>query len=128
MSQQVRVKLFLLVILLGALAGVLGMPATQVASAAPPCEYCDYKQESCLNGTCCSSCAQNATCCQNLVASCYAFCWDRPRPWLPCAPFGLPVVLKERGRPIDSTAAFGQLESPSVIRFWHAERSGSGCH
>jgi hypothetical protein len=73
-AQGTRTKLLLLVILLGVVAGILAMPGAQMVAAAPPCEYCDYKYESCLNGTCCTGCAQDWTCCHNLVASCYAFC------------------------------------------------------
>ena len=74
MKKTTRVRVFLLLVLLGMLAGVFSTPAVQVAVAAPPCDYCDTKLENCLNQTCCTQCHGDDTCCRNLVASCYAWC------------------------------------------------------
>jgi hypothetical protein len=74
MTRTTRLRLFSLLVLLGVLAGVFTTPAVQTATAAPPCDYCEAKFESCLARTCCTQCNGNDTCCRNLVASCWASC------------------------------------------------------
>ena len=80
MRNPTRVRLFLLLVLVGVLAGVFTTPAGQVALAAPPCSVCDNRWESCISQTCCGTCTAcqqcqgNWDCCDNLVASCYAVC------------------------------------------------------
>jgi hypothetical protein len=74
MRNTTRVRLFLLLVLVGALAGVFATPAGQVASAAPLCEWCDNKYDACLARTCCTQCNGSDPCCANLVANCWANC------------------------------------------------------
>ena len=75
MTKPTRVRLFLVLVLLGVVAGIVATPASQVAVAAPPCDYCDRKYEGCLEGTIYPICQSDPTCCWNYVASCYAWCY-----------------------------------------------------
>jgi len=80
MKNATRVRLFLVLVLLGVLAGVFATPAAQVAVAAPPCDLCETRFDNCLNQTCCGTCTPcqqcqgNLNCCESLVAGCFASC------------------------------------------------------
>jgi len=74
MRNTTRVRLFLFLVLVGVLVGVLATPAGQVAFAAPQCEWCDAKYDSCLAQICCTQCHGSEPCCDSLTASCYANC------------------------------------------------------
>jgi hypothetical protein len=75
MTRQTRVRLFSVLVLLAALAGVLATPtAQQAASAAPCCSSCDYQFESCLAGTYYPSCGGDPGCCDAAVSSCWRWC------------------------------------------------------
>lgn len=76
MTQRMRVQLFLVLVLLGVVVGIIATPATQVAVAAPPCSYCDYQWDGCLEGTLFASCNGDSACCWSHVANCYAWCWE----------------------------------------------------
>ena len=74
MTKQTRVRVFSVIVLLVALAGILATPATQNAYAAPCCSSCESREFACLNGTLYTECGGDAECCFNKVASCYRFC------------------------------------------------------
>lgn len=74
MNKSTRIRLFLVLVLLGVLAGVFATPGAQVAVAAPPCDYCDRQFEDCLDGIRWPACNGDSACCWSHVASCYAWC------------------------------------------------------
>ena len=74
MSKQTRVRLFLVLVLLGALTGVLATPASQNAYAAPCCSTCDYRFSACIQGLLYPECGGDIWCCDQKTDSCYRFC------------------------------------------------------
>jgi hypothetical protein len=80
MSRQIRVKLLLVLVLVGALVGVLSTPDSQNAYAAPCCESCEAGENYCINNcyingsppSCYDACYQQWDSCFRYCRICYA--------------------------------------------------------
>jgi hypothetical protein len=73
MTRQTRLRIFSLLVLLGALVGILAAPVPN-AYAAPCCSSCENTENACLAGTVYTACNRDPECCFNKVANCYRWC------------------------------------------------------
>ena len=76
MNKQTRVRLLGCFVVLGVLAGILGLPATPIASADRCCSYCDNLYNQCFTGTLYPQCNHNSSCCYVTLDPCYNTCDD----------------------------------------------------
>jgi hypothetical protein len=77
MTRQTRGRLFAVLVLLVALAGVLATPTDQQAAVAVPCcDACEYQYEQCLEGVFYPECGGDPACCAQAqsVVVCRRWC------------------------------------------------------
>ncbi len=76
MNKGTRVRLFGLLVVLGVMAGILGLPSTPTAHAFVCCSYCDNLYNQCFTGSLYPQCNHNSSCCYETLDPCYASCRD----------------------------------------------------
>jgi hypothetical protein len=74
MTKVTRRRLFFLVLLLGALAGVLSTPAEQTAYAVQCCDSCSYVYYTCTTGASHPVCQSDPDCCSEKSDRCFTNC------------------------------------------------------
>ncbi|HEY0512122.1 MAG TPA: hypothetical protein VGH73_09475 [Thermoanaerobaculia bacterium] len=74
MSKRIRVKLLGVLVVLGAVAGILGSEPRANALLHPCCSYCDNLYNECLAKTIYPACNGNASCCLETLDPCYNTC------------------------------------------------------